>query len=255
MYFYEFKVICVDILRRFLDLPLLKSPIIAKTRLLYPFDRKSLKARYDISRYFYANSLKTWDGYISAAKKLNSMFRSQGIEGMHLVGASHAPDIEFYPYLWMLGGDILKQKSGHPTKGTYYYPAFNGTEGVKALSFIKTQIDAGIKPQKQHFWGKEFLDRKFTVMLEAVQNHLRDDYNITTREKAREFEQKVGMIPMFPTPDPSYQSATLLGGWELGIPQTSKNKDLAWELITTMLEPRLLRLCCKNMDYFQQGYQ
>jgi multiple sugar transport system substrate-binding protein len=187
-----------------------------------------------------ANSLKTWDGYISAAKKLNSVLRPQGIEGVHLVGASHSPDIEFYPYLWMLGGDILKQKNGHPTKGIYYYPAFNGTEGVRALSFIKAQIDAGIKPQKQHFWGKEFLDRKFAVMSEAVQNHVRNDYNVTTPQEAREFEQKVGMIPMFPVPDPSYGSATLLGGWELGIPQTSKHKDLAWELITTMLEPKII---------------
>jgi multiple sugar transport system substrate-binding protein len=48
------------------------------------------------------------------------------------------------------------------------------------------------------------------------------------------------MIPMFPVPDPSYQSATLLGGWELGIPHISKNKDLAWELITTMLEPKII---------------
>ena len=60
-----------------------------------------------------------------------------------------------------------------------------------------------------------------------------------TSPRNREFEQKVGMIPMFPVPDPSHGSATLLGGWELGIPQTSKHKDLAWELITTMLEPRL----------------
>jgi multiple sugar transport system substrate-binding protein len=184
--------------------------------------------------------LKTWSGYLSAAKKLNAVLRPLGIEGMHLVGASHAPDIEFYPYLWMLGGDILKQKNGYPAKGSYYYPAFNGTEGVRALSFIKSQIDAGIKPQKQHYWGKEFLERKFAVMLEALQNHVRDDYNVTTPEKAREFEQKVGMIPMFPIPDPSYQSATLLGGWELGIPQSSKNKDLAWELITTMLEPKII---------------
>ena len=140
----------------------------------------------------------------------------------------------------MLGGGILKEKNGHPTRGTYWFPAFNGTEGVRALGFIKAQIDAGIIPQKLHYWGKEFLDRKFAVMLEAIQNHVRDDYNVTTPEKAREFEQKVGMIPMFPVPDPSYQSATLLGGWELGIPQMSKHKDLAWELITTMLEPKII---------------
>lgn len=40
------------------------------------------------------NLLKTWDGYIEAAKKLNSVLRSKGIEGMHLVRASHSPDIE-----------------------------------------------------------------------------------------------------------------------------------------------------------------
>jgi multiple sugar transport system substrate-binding protein len=77
-------------------------------------------------------------------------------------------------------------------------------------------------------------------MSEAVQNHVRNDYIVTTPQEAREFEQKVGMIPMFPVPDPSYGSATLLGGWELGIPQTSKHKDLAWELITTMLEPKII---------------
>ncbi|MFL6316627.1 MAG: extracellular solute-binding protein [Nitrososphaeraceae archaeon] len=187
-----------------------------------------------------ANSLKTWDGYISAAKKLNSVLRPQGIEGVHLVGASHSPDIEFYPYLWMLGGDILKQKNGHPTKGIYYYPAFNGTEGVRALSFIKAQIDAGIKPQKQHFWGEEFLDRKFAVMIEALQNHVRDDYNVTTPEKRMEFEQKVGFIPGFPVPSKGTPSATVMGGWELSIPTTSKNKDLAWELITLILDPKIM---------------
>jgi multiple sugar transport system substrate-binding protein len=48
------------------------------------------------------NSLKTWDGYIEAAKKLNQILRPQGIEGVHLVGAGHSPDIEFFPYLWSL---------------------------------------------------------------------------------------------------------------------------------------------------------
>src|ERR671920_861347 len=33
------------------------------------------------------NSLKTWDGYISSAKKLNSVLQAQGVQGVHLVGA------------------------------------------------------------------------------------------------------------------------------------------------------------------------
>jgi multiple sugar transport system substrate-binding protein len=185
------------------------------------------------------DSLETWDGYIAAAKKLNGALNPLGVEGVHLTGASHSPDL-WYPYLWMLGGDILKLKDGHPSKGSYWFPAYNSTEGVKAMGFIKEQVDAGIKPQKNHFWGIEFLDRKFAVMIEALQHHISEKFPITSIEKKNEFEKKVGFIPMFPVPDKSYQTSSLMGGWELAIPQTSLQKDLAWELLTIMLEPKIL---------------
>jgi multiple sugar transport system substrate-binding protein len=181
------------------------------------------------------NSLRTWDGYIASAKKLNEVLRPQGIEGIHLTGASHSPDI-WYPYLWMLGGYIIEPKDGHPTKGVYWFPAYNSSEGVRAMEFVKSQVDAGIKPQKEHFWGEELLDRKFAVMIEALQHHI----PLSTPEKRIEFEQKVGFIPMFPVPNLDNKSATLMGGWALGIPSTSTHKDLAWELITTILEPKIL---------------
>jgi multiple sugar transport system substrate-binding protein len=50
---------------------------------------------------------------------------------------------------------------------------------------------------------------------------------------------------MVPVPNQNTQTATLLGGWELGIP-TTKNKDLAWELLTIMLEPKIIT------SWFQQ---
>jgi multiple sugar transport system substrate-binding protein len=53
----------------------------------------------------------------------------------------------------MQGGEIIKQKSGHPTKGIYWFLAFNSTEGVKALGFINAQVDAGVEP-KTTFWGR-----------------------------------------------------------------------------------------------------
>jgi multiple sugar transport system substrate-binding protein len=68
-----------------------------------------------------ASSLNTWKGYIEAAKKLNQKLRPQGIEGIHLVGAGHSPHIEFSPYLWMLGGSIIEDRPGHPTKGDYWF--------------------------------------------------------------------------------------------------------------------------------------
>jgi multiple sugar transport system substrate-binding protein len=180
-------------------------------------------------------SLMTWEGYTDAARKLNSVLNPQGIEGVHLTGAGHSPDL-WYPYLWMLGGEIVSMKQGHPTKGTYLYPSFNGTEGTRALNFIKEQIDAGILPQKDHFWGEEFLDRKFAVMIEALQHHV----PITTPLNRTYFEQDIGFIPMFPVPDEGTQTTTLMGGWEFGVPVTSSHKDLAWELITIMLEPQIL---------------
>jgi multiple sugar transport system substrate-binding protein len=181
------------------------------------------------------NTLKTWGGYIASAKKLNEVLRPQGIEGIHLTGANHSPDI-WYPYLWMLGGYIIEPKDGHPTRGVYWFPAYNSSEGVRAMEFIKSQADAGIKPQKEHFWGEEFLDRKFAVMIEALQHHI----PLSTPEKRIEFEQKVGFIPMFPVPNLDNTTATLMGGWVLSIPSTSTHKDLAWELVTTILEPKIL---------------
>src|SRR5215831_1691393 len=68
---------------------------------------KDLLSKADVN----PESLKSWNGYIAAAKKLNTVLRPQGIEGVHLTGASHSPDL-WYPYLWMLGGEILKMKSG-----------------------------------------------------------------------------------------------------------------------------------------------
>jgi multiple sugar transport system substrate-binding protein len=184
------------------------------------------------------NMLKTWDGYIAAAKKLNTVLRPQGIEGVHLTGASHSPDV-WYPYLWMLGGDIIKQKSGHPTKGTYWFPAYNSTEGVKAMEFIKAQIDAGIKPQKIPMGIGEAdykfaANQKFAVMIEG--SWMPNAWSNLTKQQI----DNIGFIPMFPVPDNKTKTATMMGGWELSIPVASSHKQLAWEIIENMLKPEVL---------------
>jgi multiple sugar transport system substrate-binding protein len=189
------------------------------------------------------DSLKTWDGYIADAKLLNNALRSQGTQGMHLVGASHSPDM-WYPYLWMQGGEIVKQKSGHPTKGTYWFPAYNSAAGIKALEFLKQQVDAGIKPQINHFWGQEFADKKFAVMLEG--SWLLGAF---PHEQWNNINQKIGMLPIFPVSNIGNKSATMIGGWILGIPETSQNKDLAWELLTTMVDPQVLTPMLQKEGY------
>ena len=192
------------------------------------------------------DSLITWDGYVNAAKKLENfsspLLKKNSTSAVHLVGASHSPDM-WYPYLWENGGDILVQKGGHPTKGTYWFPSYNGTAGVKALTFLKRQVDAGIKPQLQHFWGKEFAEKKFAIMLEGSWLSAAFPLNDT-----KAFEEKVGMLPMFPVPDKGNSTATLMGGWELGYHEICE-QGFTWELIATMVQPDVLVPMLKENSY------
>jgi multiple sugar transport system substrate-binding protein len=179
-------------------------------------------------------SLKTWDGYISAAVKLDDFFGDRIIQGVHLVGASHDLDL-WYPYLWMLGGEILELRQGHPTKGLYWCPTYNSSEGIRAMEFLKQQVDTGIQPQDRPYLDIAFVNRNFSVMLGG--SWMPGEF---PRESWPTLEQEVGFIPMFPVPNQTTQTSTMMGGYELSIPSTSQNSDLAWELITIMAQPEIL---------------
>lgn len=181
-----------------------------------------------------SSSLETWQGYIEAAVKLNTGLRDKGMKGTVLFNLTYSPDL-WYPYLWMLGGNIIQQKDGHPTKEVYWFPAYNSTEGIRAMEFIKQQVDVGIKPEDGDL-EKEFVLKKFAVYIGGQWTASRFP---PAEQKISDFEQKVGFIPMFPVPDKDTQTSTMMGGWLLTIPAASKNKDLAWELITIMLEPNI----------------
>ena len=202
---------------------------------------KDILARTGIDPY----SLRTWDGYIASAKRLNSALEKDGIEGAILFDVNYSPDL-WYPYLWMLRGDILEYKQGHPSKGSYWFPIYNSTKGVKALTFIKDQVDAGIKPMT--FRGvsldKEFVNRKFATMISGSWIP-----GFIPRTEWPTLEKKLGFIPMFPVPTKDTQNATMMGGWELSIPVTSKHKELAWELITIMLKPKILAPWLEKYGY------
>jgi multiple sugar transport system substrate-binding protein len=188
-------------------------------------------------------SLKTWDGYISAAIRLKDFFGDRITQGVHLVGAPHNPDM-WYPYLWMLGGEILEPREGHPTKGGYWFPSYNSSEGVRAMEFLKQQVDAGIKPQREHHWGLEFANRTFPVMMENS-----GILSAFPRESSSTLEQQVGFIPMFPVPNQTIQTSTMMGGWELAIPSTAQHSDLSWELITVMAQPEILGPFLREMGF------
>ncbi|MFL6499004.1 MAG: extracellular solute-binding protein, partial [Nitrososphaera sp.] len=179
-------------------------------------------------------SLKTWDGYISAAEKLNDFFGDRVTQGVHLRNAPHEPDM-WYPYLWMLGGEILELREGHPTKGVYWFPSYNSSEGVTALEFLKRQVDAGIEPQDRPYLDAAFVNRNFSVMPGG--SWMPGEF---PKESLPTLEQKVGFIPMFPVPNQTISTSTMMGGYELSIPSKSQHSDLAWELITIVAQPEIL---------------
>lgn len=187
------------------------------------------------------NQLATWDGYVAACQTLNRTLRPRGIEGCHLVGAPHSPDM-WFPYLWMLGGKLLELRDGHPSKGTYWYPAFHSPAGVRAMEFLRQQVRAGIRPQVDHFWGQEFAQRRFAVMLEGswLLGHFPSGFPV---------EEQVGILPAFPVPQADTPTATMMGGWVLSIPATSRNPDLAWELVSIMLDPEVLTPMLASKGY------
>ena len=57
------------------------------------------------------------------------------------------------------------------------------------------------------------------------------------------------MNPGYPVPNMTNQTTTVMGGWELGIPETSKHKDLAWELVTIMASPDILTNMLNQTGY------
>lgn len=180
-------------------------------------------------------SLMTWNGYLASAKILNEKLKDKGSEGMYLVAASHSPDL-WYPYLWMLGGDILELKDGHPTKGSYWFPAYNSSQGVRALEFLKEQVIAGIRPQVNALHqAQDFVNRKFAVSIDGSWVP-----GIFPPEQRKELENLVGFEPFPISSNETNQSSTLMGGWELAIPVSAPHKDLAWELVTIMVEPKTI---------------
>ena len=187
------------------------------------------------------NSLTPWDGYIASAKKLNDALKSHHIQGIGI----DCGGALWYSYLWMLGGNIVKMKDGHPTKGSYWFPDYNSSAGVKAMQFIRDQINAGVKPISNGKYDESsFVNRTYAVFPEG--SWLPEEFPPDQRSS---LTQKVGFIPMYPVPKEGVQTTTVIGGWELSIPQTSKNKDLAWELITLMVEPDVLAPMLQKTGY------
>jgi multiple sugar transport system substrate-binding protein len=74
------------------------------------------------------------------------------------------------------------------------------------MEFIKAQIDAGVKLQKEHYFGKEFADKKFAAMIEG---------SWLPSDLPKVEIVNVQFIPAFPVPDKKTETSTLMGAGNL----------------------------------------
>jgi len=179
------------------------------------------------------DELRTWGEYIAAGKKLNEYWRPQGVEGILLIGDPWRADW-WYPYLWMLGGEIIEKKDGK------WYPAYYSKAGIVALQFLRDQVEAGIRPLVGHRWGERFANRKYVTWLGGTW---------AFGKISEEDRDKVGMIGAFPVPTPGLPTSTMLGGWVISISSTSKHSDIAWEFLKFVEKPEIMVQMLSKFGY------
>ena len=59
-------------------------------------------------------------------------------------------------------------------------------------------------------------------------------------QSKKNFEDKIGFIPVLPVPYKNNQSSTLMGGYALAFLKDSTHKDLAWKLIELIIKARAI---------------
>lgn len=68
-------------------------------------------------------------------------------------------------------------------------------------------------------------------------------------------KKTLAKTPEAAVPNKGYPTTILMGGWLLGIPSTSENKDLAWEMISLMLDPKIITPLYETTGYCQHRFR
>ncbi len=170
-----------------------------------------------------SNPPKDWNELYTDATKISNppAYYGFGFPAMK----QEATAMRFFIFLYSAGGQILTDDMKKA--------AFNSDAGVKSLEFLVSLVKSGATPKsivsgkygdidKGVFQGK-FAMSFMTKTLGLAKKLIKD----LTPEK---FKEDFGVAPI--PKAPGGKLSTMSGGYLLSVPSGSKNKDLAWELIT-----------------------
>ncbi|MFQ5795830.1 MAG: extracellular solute-binding protein [Candidatus Bipolaricaulia bacterium] len=183
-----------------------------------------------------ATDMLTWGDYIDSCQRLDETLAGRRIEGCLLIGQPWIADWTL-PYVWMQGGDIGVDVNADVARRfgaeEAWVPTFDTVEWKTALAFTRAQVDAGIDPFTEHQFGPAFVSRRWATWLGGT-------WVLGRLKNAGVDLSNVGLLGAFPVPAPGVATATMAGGWTLGIATTSRNPDIAWEFVKVMLREETL---------------
>jgi ABC-type glycerol-3-phosphate transport system substrate-binding protein len=174
-------------------------------------DAMGILYRTDLYQAHQLQPPKTWQEYNDHAKALNDA--QGGVYGASWVGIGEQLQSSWLSRYW---------ESGKPLCDEHWRPVFNNDEGVAAIHLLRDAL--AYAPPGMPGWDipthKNAVLTGQVAQAELWPSFIRADARDASKSKI------VDKWALTPFPGPSELSA-----WDLAIPQTTKNKDLAWEWI------------------------
>lgn len=173
---------------------------------------------------------RTWDELIEYGKKLTN---PPEVYGFYFPASSQEDTPHrWYIFLYSAGGQILTDDGKQA--------AFNSEAGVKALELYKRLVDEGITPKtvlgdKPEDANKAFFAGAYAMLVGGSWGYR--DAKKAGYDTPEKFNETFGAAPV-PIPEGG-QIATMGGGYVMGVPATTRHKDLALELLQIITSKEL----------------
>ncbi len=158
----------------------------------------------------------TWDDYLKIAAKYNDP--KAGMYGISIPGQKEQYGGLYYIRLWSKGGSWADENWNITINSDV------GREAMKHMGEVMKYVDPAALS-----WGLEESIHAF-LKGNAVFCEAWPTLGITLKGDNPDASNIVGKWALAPFPEEK-TGANLLSSWDLAIPQTCKNKDLAWEWI------------------------
>jgi len=160
---------------------------------------------------------ETWDEYYQNAKVINEKY-APDIYGTMIMGArgDHL-NHEWPVFLWSFGGDIFDQS---------WKPTLNETKAIESLEYMKSLLQFSPPGALTYGWYEAI-----TAGMDGLPAQMIFYSHHCSLLEDPSTSKVVGKYS-FAKPPKGTEEASLLAGWGLGIPKSSKHQDEAWKFIS-----------------------